>query len=94
MADPLPERVSCAPVVERVNGDLCDDVSEGHDKEGEKEEDNCVEESVEGQGEQDDNIHTQHHSTQLQLFPVYDVQDWKEERERGGGGGSGRASER
>lgn len=45
-----------------------------------------MEEGIEGQGEQDDNIYTQHHGTQLQLFPVDDVQNWK-------GESSGRSSE-
>ena len=80
----LPEGVPYLLVVKGVYGNLCDNVGEGHHQDGEQEEHHGVEEGVEGEGEQDNQLHPQHHRTQLHVLPVHHIQNW---------GGEGRGGE-
>lgn len=66
----LPERISYVPVVEGVDGYLGDDIGEGDHHEGEEQQHGGVEEGVEGEGEQDYQVHPQHHSTHFGVLPV------------------------
>ena len=70
------ERILHFPVVERVNDDLGDDVGERDDHKGEEQQYPGVQESVECEGEQDHQAHSQNHCTQLDIAPVDDVEDW------------------
>jgi len=70
----LPEWVLDLLVVEGVNGNLGDNVSEGDHEEGEQEQHNGVDEGVECQCQQHHQTHPQDHRTQLYIIPVDDIE--------------------
>ena len=77
----IPERVVHALVEVVVDGQPGNDVGEGHYHEGQEQQHDGVDEGVEGEGEQDHQTHPKHHRTQLQVVPVDDIQDWRQEHE-------------
>ena len=71
----IPEGVLELSVVKRINGDLCDNVGERDNHEGEKQQDQSVDEGVQSQSEENHKAHTSNHCTDFDVFPVDDVEN-------------------
>ena len=48
----LPERISDLPIIERISSNHSNHIGQGDNEEGKVKEDNCVDEGIEGEGEQ------------------------------------------
>lgn len=69
-SNPLPKRIPDFSVVERVNGNLGDNVGERDNQEGEEEKDKSVDEGVQGESQKNHQQTSKDNGTHFHIFPV------------------------